>query len=172
MNKSEAEALALWFIKSAIDGQRLSRFDLGCELYLGHLQSNKWRKKSISMTSYLSYISTLYPTISKRSLMRHYRVHEKLVVRSGISIFTLMDIDFTTLALAAEDRCLPPPSLRDVISKLHTMVMNGASQKEVRRQFNVYAERTRANIPRLLALIEECDERIVSGYYSKEEEPE
>ena len=154
MKKSEREALALWFIKTAIDGQRLSRFDLGRELYLGHKQRNRWTRKPESMTSYLKYISTLYPELSLRTYRRHYRVHEKLVVRSGISKFTLMDIDFTTLALAAEDQDLNPPALRTIISKLHTMLKNGASQQDVRKQFKVYAERNRANIPRLLALIQ------------------
>ena len=170
MKKSEGEALALFYIKSAIDGQRLSQFDLGRELYLGHKQSNRWRRKSESVTSYLSYISSLYPTMSKRSFMRHYRVYEKLVVRSGISVFTLMDIDFTTLALAAEDRDLNPPAWRTIISMLHTMLKNGASQQDVRKQFKVYAERNRANIPRLLALIQEFDDEIVSYTTNKEEE--
>ncbi|MCH7859521.1 MAG: hypothetical protein IID14_07475, partial [Candidatus Marinimicrobia bacterium] len=112
MNKSEGGALALYFIKSAIDLQRLSRFDLGQQLYQGHKQSNLWSRKPQSVTSFISLISILYPTMSKRSFMRHYRVYEKLVVRSRISKFTLMDIDFTTLALAAEDRDLIPPALR------------------------------------------------------------
>ncbi len=170
MNKSEGEALALWFIKSAIDAQRLSRFDLARELYLGHKQHNLWRRKSESMTSYLKYISTLYPELSLRTCTRHYRVHEKLVVRSRISISTLMDFDFTILAAAAEDQDLNPPALRTIISKLHTMVKNGASQQDVRKQFKVYAERNRANIPRLLALIQEYDDQIVSYTTNKEGE--
>ena len=167
MNKSEGGALALFYIKSAIDLQRLSRFDLGQQLYQGHKQSNLWSRKPQSVTSFISLISILYPTMSKRSFMRHYRVYEKLVVRSGISKFTLMDIDFTTLALAAEDRDLNPPTLRTIISKLHTELKNGASQKEVRTQFKVYAERNRANIPRLVALMREYDEQIASGIDSQ-----
>ncbi len=156
--------MALYYIKAAIDLQRLSRFDLGQQLYEGHKQSNLWSRKPQSVTSFISLISTLYPTMSKRSFMRHYRVYEKLVVRSGISKFTLMDIDFTTLALAAEDRDLNPPALRTIISKLHAMLKNGASQKEVRIQFKVYAERNRANIPRFISLIKEYDEEIASGF--------
>ena len=172
MNKSEGGALALHFIKSAIDLQRLSRFDLGQQLYQGYKQSNLWSRKPQSVTSFITLISILYPTMSKRSFMRHYRVYEKLVVRSSISKFTLMDIDFTTLALAAEDRDLIPPALRTIISKLHTMLKNGSSQQDVRKQFKVYAERNRANIPRLLALIKEADEMIASGFDRKEEEQE
>ena len=164
MKKSEGGALALHYIKSAIDLQRLSRFDLGQQLYEGHKQSNLWSRKPQSVTSFISLISILYPPMSKRSYMRHYRVYEKLVVRSKISKFTLMDIDFTTLALAAEDRDLNSPTLRTIISKLHTELKNGASQKEVRIQFKVYAERNRANIPRLLALMQEYDEQIASGF--------
>ena len=164
MKKSEGETLALYYIKSAIDLQRLSRVDLGQKLYQGHKQSNLWSRKPQSVTSFISLISILYPTMSKRSFMRHYRVYEKLVVRSIISKFTLMDIDFTTLALAAEDRDLNPPTLRTIISKLHTELKNGASQKEVRIQFKVYAERNRANIPRLVALMQKYDEQIASGF--------
>ena len=164
MNKSEGGALALYFIKSAIDLLRLSRFDLGQQLYEGYKQTNLWRRKPQSVTSFISLISTLYPTMSKRSFMRHFRVYEKLVVRSRISKFTLMDIDFTTLALAAEDRDLNPPALRTIISKLHAMLKNGASQKEVRIQFKVYAKRNRANIPRLVALMQKYDEQIASGF--------
>ena len=172
MKKSEGETLALYYIKSAIDLQRLSRVDLGQQLYQGHKQSNLWRRKPQSVTSFISLISILYPTMSKRSFMRHYRVYEKLVVRSRISKFTLMDIDFTTLALAAEDRDLNPPALRTIISKLHTMLKNGSSQQDLRKQFKVYAERNRANIPRFLALIKEADEMIASGFDRKEEEQE
>lgn len=164
MKKSEGGALALHFIKSAIDLQRLSRFDLGQQLYQGYKQSNLWSRKPQSVTSFITLISILYPTMSKRSFMRHYRVYEKLVVRSGISKFTLMDIDFTILASAAEDRDLNPPALRTIISKLHAMLKNGASQKEVRIQFKVYAERNRANIPRLVALMQKYDEQIASGF--------
>ena len=164
MKKSEGGALALHFIKSAIDLQRLSRFDLGQQLYQGYKQSNLWSRKPQSVTSFITLISILYPTMSKRSFMRHYRVYEKLVVRSGISKFTLMDIDFTTLASTAEDRDLNPPALRTIISKLHAMLKNGASQKEVRIQFKVYAKRNRANIPRLVALMQKYDEQIASGF--------
>ena len=83
-----------------------------------------------------------------------------------------MDIDFTTLALAAEDRDLIPPALRTIISKLHTMLKNGSSQQDLRKQFKVYAERNRANIPRFLALIKEADEMIASGFDRKEKEQE
>ncbi len=172
MNKSEGGELALHFIRAAIDLQRLSRFDLGQQLYQGYEQSNLWARRPQSITSYITLISILYPTMSKRSFMRHYRVYEKLVVRSGISKFTLMDIDFTTLALAAEDRDLNPPALRTIISKLHAMLKNGASQKDVRKQFKGYAERNRANIPRLLALIREADEMIAAGFDRKEDEQE
>ena len=85
MNKSEGGALALFYIKCAIDCQRLARFDLGQQLYQGHKQSNLWSRTPQSVTSFISLISILYPTISKRTLMRHYRVHEKLVVRSKIA---------------------------------------------------------------------------------------
>ena len=81
-----------------------------------------------------------------------------------------MAIDFTTLALAAEDQDLNPPALRTIISKLHAMVKNGASQQDVRKQFKVFAERNRANIPRLLALIQEYDDEIVSYTTNKEGE--
>ncbi len=97
MKKSEGEAFSLFLIKAAIDAQRLSRIDLGQQLYQGYKQSNLWARKPQSVTSFISLISILYPTMSKRSYMRHYRVYEKLVVRSGISKFTLMDIDFTRL---------------------------------------------------------------------------
>ena len=54
MNKSEGGALALHFIKSAIDLQRLSRFDLGQQLYQGYKQSNLWSRKPQSVTSFRS----------------------------------------------------------------------------------------------------------------------
>lgn len=172
MNKSMGDPLALLAIKTEITAHALSRFDLGRELNKGHKQNNKWRRRPESMTSYLKFIATCYPSLSPRTYTRHFRVYEKLVVNAGLSEFTLMEFDFTTLVIAAEDRDLNPPALRAIISKLKTMLKNGASQRDVRKQLRVYVERHRASIPRLIALIEESDAMILSAYSMNNEPPE
>ena len=164
------DALAILNIEAAVYSHRQSRFVLGQQLFLGHMQSNKWRRKPESMTSYITFISVIYPQISKRSYLRLYRVYEKLIVEAKLSEFKLMDFAFSILVTAAECQYLSTWQRSHIITRLHTYLSNGASQQYVRKLLKEYCDMKRFPNPRFRDINHDSDGEVVSRIFTNKEE--
>lgn len=156
------DALALLAIKTEITAHALSRFDLGRELYKGLKQGNKWKRKPESMTSYLRFIATCYPELSLRNYSRHYRVYQKLIAESKLSIFKLKDIDFNMLVTVAECEALSPWQRWHILERVHAYIQSGWSKKNIRRELREYIFEKRHPNPYWKAQDPRSDEEIVA----------
>lgn len=168
MKKSTGDAWALLHISTSIDAHALSRFELGRSLYLGRIQNNKWRRRPESMTGYLKFIATCYPSMSLRSYTRHYRVYERLIVESKLNIFKLKNIDFNMLVTVAECEILSPWQRWHILERVHAYIVNGWSKKTIRRKLWEYIAEKRYLNPRLKDLNLPTDEETVAQIFKTE----
>lgn len=168
VKKSTGDAWALFRINTAIDSQAFSRFELGRALYLGHKQNNMWRRRHESMTKYLKFIATCYPSLSLRSYTRHYRVYEKLIVQTELNEIKLKDIDFNMLVTVAECEALGPWQRWHILERVHVYMQNGMSKRFIRQKFWEYIALKRFPNPSYKNLDQENEEEIVARVFTTE----
>ncbi len=162
------DALALLAIKTEITALALARFDLGRELYKGLKQSNKWRRRPESMTSYLRFIATCYPSLSLRTYTRHYRVYQRLIVESKLSKFKLINIDNNMLVTVAECEALSPWQRWHILERVHAYNHCGWSKKKIQRIVRKYIFEKQHPNPYWKARDPRSDEEIVAEIFITE----
>ena len=148
-------------LKEAISHTLGARIQLGQTLYFTFNTINKNMKKhKYSLTQFLRIISFSYPQMSARTLLRSYRVYDRIVLGTGCWTRDLEQIYFVLLARIAECNSIGSLTRRELVKEVQQRMEAGDSYAQISKQLDAALAHYRDHPPRIPEGVQEFDRRL------------
>ncbi|MCH7575609.1 MAG: hypothetical protein IIA59_10855 [Candidatus Marinimicrobia bacterium] len=148
-------------LKEAISHVLGARIQLGQTLYFTFNTINMNMKKvKYSLTQFLRIISISYPQMSTRTLLRSYRVYERIVLGTGCWASDLEQIHFVLLARIAECNSIGSLTRRELVQEVQQRMEAGDSYAQISKKLDGILAHYREHPPRIPEGVQEFDRRL------------
>ena len=148
-------------LKEAISAALGGRLQLGQTLYFSFNTINKnLKKQKITLAQFLRIVSFSYPRMSRRTLLRSYRIYDRIVLGTGSWISDLEQIHFVILARIAESRSIGSLTRRELVQEVQQRMEAGDSYAQISKQLDAALAHYRDHPPRIPEGVQEFDRRL------------
>lgn len=148
-------------LKEAISAALGGRLQLGQTLYFSFNTINKnLKKQKITLAQFLRIVSFSYPRMSRRTLLRSYRIYDRIVLGTGSWISDLEQIHFVLLARIAESRSIGSLTRRELVKEVQQRMEAGDSYAQISEKLDRSLAFYREHPPRIPEGVKEFDHRL------------